>query len=76
MINLFVFILKISFPKKEFELISSFESLKKINTYFLNFENTKELNQVIIESIIEKNMKKNFNDMKVIIQELQGKILL
>ena len=43
-----------SFPKKEFELISSFESLKKINTYFLNFENTKELNKVIIESIKKK----------------------
>lgn len=98
-----------SFPKKEFELISSFESLKKINTYFLNFENTKELNKVIIESIkekniffkiqenicemniinpinkrtfsinipiIEKDMKNNFNDMIIIIQELQGKILL
>ena len=47
----------ISLPKKEYIFISTLDELKKINRYFLLFENTKEINKALLKSCKNKNLK-------------------
>jgi hypothetical protein len=47
----------ISFPKNEYIFISTLDELKKINRYFLLFENTKEAYKALLKSSKNKNLK-------------------
>ena len=95
-------------PKKEYNFLSSFESLKNLNKYFLIFDDIKECVDTIIKNVenknitfkiednkcemiilnlinnksfsinipeVEKDINKNLNDMIIITQELNSKIL-
>ena len=95
-------------PKKEYNFLSSFESLKNLNKYFLIFDDIKECVETIIKNVenknitfkiednicemiilnliinksfsinipeVEKDINKNINDMIIITQELNSKIL-
>ena len=57
-----------SLPKKDYELALTLEQLYKINKFFINFENTKDLVDWIINSFKQKNSGIKFNDNKCIIQ--------
>ena len=57
-----------SLPQKDYELSLTLEQLYKINKFFINFENTKDLVDWIIDSFKQKKSSIKFNDNKCIIQ--------
>ena len=57
-------------PKKEYELFLSLEQLCKINKFFINFENTKDLINWLIKSINQKNSNIKINEKECVIQIL------
>ena len=59
-----------SLPKKEFELIISLERLYKISKFFINFENTKDLVNWLIDSLKKNNSTVKFNKNICLIQIL------
>ena len=63
-------IIQNSLPKKEFELIISLERLSKISKFFINFENTKDLVNWLIDSLKKNNSTVKFNKNICLIQIL------
>ena len=59
---------QVSLPKKDYENALTLEQLYKINKFFINFENTKDLVEWIINSFKQKNSSITLNDNKCIIQ--------
>ena len=57
-----------SLLQKDYELIISLEQLYKINKFFINFENTNDLINWIINSLKQKNSFIKLIDNKCIIQ--------
>ena len=57
-----------SLPQKDYELALTLEQLYKINKFFINFENVKDLADWIINSFQKKNSSIKLNDSKCIIQ--------
>ena len=57
-------------PKKEFELIISLEKLYKIIKFFINFENTKDLVNWLIDSLNKNNSTVKLNKNICLIQIL------
>ena len=57
-----------SLPQKDYELTLTLEQLYKINKFFINFENTKDLVDWITDSFKQKKSSIKFNDNKCIIE--------
>ena len=59
---------KSSLPPKDYKIITSIEKLYKLDKLFLNFDNSKDLVNWIINSLKQKNSSIKFLDNKCIIQ--------
>ena len=59
---------KSSIPPKDYQVILSLEQLYKVNKFFINFENTKELVSWIINALKQKTASIKFIDNKCILQ--------
>ena len=59
---------KSSLPPKEYKVLISLEKLYKLDKLFINFENTKELVNWVINSLKQKNSSIKFVDNKCILQ--------
>jgi len=59
---------KSSLPLKDYKIILSLDKLYKLDKLFINFENTKELVNWIINSLKQKNSSIKFIDNKCILQ--------
>lgn len=61
-------VIELTIPQKDYELLLTLEQMCKINRFFVNFENTNDLANWIINSFKENNSSINFIDNKCIIQ--------
>lgn len=61
-------VIELTIPQKDYELLLTLEQMCKINRFFVNFENTNDLANWIINSFKEKNSSIKFIDNKCIIQ--------
>jgi len=59
---------KSSFPPKDYKIVLSLEQLHKLDKLFINFENTKELVNWIINSLKQNNSSIKLIDNKYILQ--------
>ena len=59
---------KSSIPPKDYQLNLSLEQLYKVNKFFINFENTKDLVNWILNALKQKTANINFIDNKCILQ--------
>ena len=67
--NIIIFrITKLSLPKKEYETTLTMEQFYKLNKIFVNFENSKDLVNWVIDSFKQKYSKVKFLDNNCIIQ--------